>query len=314
MSKVSIVIPNYNMDSYLIHAVRSALNQTVADIEVIVTDNASTDNSIETLKEVADRRLILSTNAENLGAIRNFNRGVEMASGTYIKFLEADDLLEADCVEKMLAIMEADEEIVMCCSGRRYIDASGETIGGHVRRSLEITYGNEVRHRTLREGNEFGTPSDVMVRRDVFVLCGGFDLGYGSYLNDWDLWLRIAQHGKIAFVAEKLAIVRRHQQQMGATGARDNRDVDVMMRMVDKCFSDDRSYSTWLKIHFAAEFLRRAVVQVLKAPNSRSFTYFCATWKKLLERVGGIRTFAAFIYCPSILQYFYVRHKWKYRV
>ena len=313
MAKVSIVIPNYNMKLYIKAAVDSALAQTYNDIEIIVIDNASTDGSLTTIASYTDERLRIISNDQNLGAIKNFNKGIAEASGVYIKFLESDDMLEPECVAKMIRVMERDKDIVLCSCGRKLIDQKGSITSSHSKVRFEAVSGKLVRRRLRVEGNEFGTPTDVMVRRQILVECCGFDEEYGAYLNDLDLWLRVAERGKVAFLPEMLSVVRRHSQQIGALGAQNNSDVDAVLQTVNKCFPAEPAYAWALKVHFSAEYLRRALAQLIKTPSRKAVNYVCETFHRISKHIGIFAAFVSVLYFPTILQYLKVRHKLKHK-
>ena len=102
---VSIIIPNYNHSMYLDQSINSALNQTYSNIEVIVNDNASSDNSIAVVKKYIDQGVVVNKNPQN---IYNFNYDIldDSVSGEYFVLLCADDILKSDFVEKAVRIME----------------------------------------------------------------------------------------------------------------------------------------------------------------------------------------------------------------
>ncbi|MFC1491323.1 glycosyltransferase family 2 protein [Nitrospinota bacterium] len=104
--KVSICIPVYNMADCIERCIRSALNQTYENIEVIVTDNQSTDGTYEKASSISDPRLTVLRNSENLGAYGNHNRCIDVASGKWIKFLHGDDELVPECVEGYVGCCE----------------------------------------------------------------------------------------------------------------------------------------------------------------------------------------------------------------
>lgn len=102
--KVSVLIPVYNRESFIGECIRSALAQTFSDIEVIVVDNASTDGTWGICRQFAatDSRVRVFRNSNNIGPVRNWISCVEHARGEYAKILFSDDLLESNCVEKMI--------------------------------------------------------------------------------------------------------------------------------------------------------------------------------------------------------------------
>src|SRR6478736_6105752 len=123
MASVTVCLPTYNAGTYLDESLRSAVEQTHRDIEVLVVDNCSTDGTQEmvTAWESQDARIRYVRNSSNLGMVRNFNRCLELADGEYIKFLCADDLLAPACVERMLAAIQARPDAALVASARRLI-------------------------------------------------------------------------------------------------------------------------------------------------------------------------------------------------
>lgn len=118
MTKVSIIIPVYNKGKYVEEAVMSAINQTYKNIEFICIDDASTDDSYEKLKKLADKyeKIILLKNEENKGVIYSRNTAIEHATGEYILPLDADDIIEPTYVEKAVEVLDKrpDVGIVYC--------------------------------------------------------------------------------------------------------------------------------------------------------------------------------------------------------
>ncbi|PNQ73661.1 hypothetical protein C1T31_04805 [Hanstruepera neustonica] len=114
---VSICIPTYNGSSYIEETLLSALNQTYKNIEIIITDDKSSDNTVELCKNFAskDNRIKVFENDSNLGLIGNWTESVEKASSNWIKFLFQDDLLQPTCVEKMIhAALNLKVDLVIC--------------------------------------------------------------------------------------------------------------------------------------------------------------------------------------------------------
>jgi len=105
---VSILIPVYNREKYIEETVKSALTQTYRNIEVIVVDNKSTDNTWEILKMLAkqDNRIRIFQNETNIGPVRNWRRCIDEAKGEYGKILWSDDLIAPDFIEKTLPYLE----------------------------------------------------------------------------------------------------------------------------------------------------------------------------------------------------------------
>lgn len=305
---VSILIPVYNMNLYIAKCIQSALDQSYKNTEIIVCDNSSQDNTVAIIEQFKDPRLKLVRNKTNIGAIANFNKLLVLANGDYIKFLEADDYLHPDCVKNLLAPFLNDPETVMSCCGKYLVDSDGEIIGGHKKPRSEVISGRLVIKRLRQMGNEFGTPSDVLFSKKAIEQSGAFDPAFGNYLNDWDLWIRIAKCGRVCFVAEALAYVRRHPGQIGAVGAADNRDIRSSSLMVRKNF-EGRNEVNLLLVHFSSEYVRRAAGRFLKRPSQATARYMVETFRMIKEEIGIRLTVASVFYFPTVLLYLRLRHR-----
>lgn len=120
MKKVSIIVPIYNKEKYIKNCIESIINQTYKDIEIILINDGSTDNSRNIIEEYAiidDRIKVINT--ENKGAGSARNKGLEVSTGDYISFIDADDIIVLDYIESMSnAITENNADMVECCFKR----------------------------------------------------------------------------------------------------------------------------------------------------------------------------------------------------
>ena len=116
MPKVSVIIPNFNNARYIQEAIQSVLNQTLKDIEVIIVDDCSTDNSWEILQKLQkqDSRIKIIRNVENSGAGISRNVGLDIASGEFIKFLDSDDTMNLDVLEYMYNTAKKQKSQIVC--------------------------------------------------------------------------------------------------------------------------------------------------------------------------------------------------------
>ena len=108
--RVSVIIPNYNAGRYIDKCINSVLNQTYKNIELIIIDDGSIDESLNIIKEYSNKyKNILVMRQQNLNASIARNRGIENASGRYLMFIDSDDILYPDAIKKMVEIIEKDE-------------------------------------------------------------------------------------------------------------------------------------------------------------------------------------------------------------
>ena len=130
MVKVSVGMPVYNGERFVSLAIRSVLDQTLGDLELIICDNASTDSTIRICEQFAaeDDRVVVHRNASNIGAAANFNRAVELARGDYFMWLAHDDMIAPTYLEKCADLLDSDPPLVFCHSQVQIVDGEGALI------------------------------------------------------------------------------------------------------------------------------------------------------------------------------------------
>ncbi len=221
---VSVIIPNYNYAPYLGGAVNGALAQTYPDIEVIVVDDGSTDESKDVLINFGNG--ITTIRQENLGVAAARNNGVSAGTGEFVAFLDADDEWLPEKIEKQVAMLRDDPSLGLVHVGVEEID----TAGGSLRRRLEGATGDAT-HELLMLGGKgiLGGGSGLLVPRAVFEAVGGFDTQL-STSADWDLFYRIASRYPVGFVSQALLRYRVHDTNMSANVAAMEHDMTLAFK------------------------------------------------------------------------------------
>lgn len=211
--KVSICIPTFNHAHFLNEAIESALSQTFKDLELLVVDNCSTDNTEEIVARYLklDTRISYTRNESNIGLVGNLNRCLELAVGEYIKIMGADDLLEPSCIEQSLRIFDHNKNVSLVSCARILIDENSKPIGITAFGSKSIlTSGTKVIKKCFFTANLIGEPIAVLFRKkDAFP---GFNAKY-KQLIDLDLWFRLLEKGDFAFLPDALCKFRIHANQ-----------------------------------------------------------------------------------------------------
>lgn len=119
--KVSVILPVYNMENYLEDCIDSVLSSSYQNLEIIAVDDGSTDNTSAMLDELAERDKRLSViHTANQGVSSARNRGIQKSSGEYVTFVDADDLIDHQMLEKMIDAMESSDSDIAVCTRRRF--------------------------------------------------------------------------------------------------------------------------------------------------------------------------------------------------
>lgn len=202
MPQVSVIIPAYNAESFIAGTVQSVLGQTFQDFEIIVVDDGSKDGTLAALEPFGN--VIRVHRQPNGGVARARNTGVSLAQGSWVAFLDADDLWLPTKLERQLA---ASSTAPLVYTDRLNIGARGDL--PELQSLATPLYDGDLFVRLLREGN-FITNTSVMMRRELFLQLGGFYTGLNG-TEDWDMWIRVAEHHPIALVPEPLVKYRFHE-------------------------------------------------------------------------------------------------------
>lgn len=224
---VSVVIPNYNYGRYVGEAVESVLAQTYPNVEIVVVDDGSKDDSREVLGRFGDRIKLVEQSNGGPGPAKARNRGAAESSGEYLCFLDADDRWLPTKVQRQIERFQADPELGFVHVGEEKITSQGEPIGvildGHEGWIAEemLVFGRNV----IVAGG-----SGVMVPRRIFDEVGAFDTRL-SISEDFDLCFRVAARYRVGFIAEPLIQVRSHDSS-AQTSSAGVRRIEHDMRIV----------------------------------------------------------------------------------
>jgi glycosyltransferase involved in cell wall biosynthesis len=215
---VSVCIPTYNGAQYVERTIRSVLEQTFTDFELVIRDDGSTDATLELVQRIDDSRVRIVAGRERAGASANFALAVGEACGTYVKLLCQDDVLYPQCLERQLAAMRADPEVVMVSCHRDIVDEHDRVV--YHRRGWRgasgVLDGGIVMRATVRAGtNLVGEPSAVLCDRRAFEAAGGFDTSY-AYMIDLEAWMRLLEHGRLYYLPDSLCTFRVSQHSWSA--------------------------------------------------------------------------------------------------
>ena len=201
---VSIYITNYNYGSYIKEAIESVLNQSFKDIELIIIDDGSTDNSREIIESYAhlnNTRIIFQ---KNKGLNVTNNIAMRLAHGKYLVRLDADDYFSEDAIEKMCLKLESDSQLGLVFPDYFLIDTLGDVIA------------KEQRHAFDKDVSLLDQPAHgacTMIRRSFLEKLGGYNESF-SCQDGYDLWIRFTAKYKVANINEPLFYYRQHNSNL----------------------------------------------------------------------------------------------------
>ncbi len=189
MLKVSVIIPTYNYAPYIQEAIESVLSQTYKDIEIIVIDDGSTDNTKEILADYIKSEKICYIYQENRGLPAARNTGLKVAQGQFIKFLDSDDFLYPEEIEKQVAQIKNNDNFISL-SDHCILTPDGSIV-------KHKFYPPDDNHQlaSFFETNP-APPHAYLTPKTLIDKVGGFDETLKA-CEDWDLWLRILQQGAV---------------------------------------------------------------------------------------------------------------------
>ena len=271
---VSIVIPTHNRWPMVGEAVESVLAQTASRYELIVVDDGSTDETPRRLRDYGARITVLAQSRRGVAAARNL--GVRHASGSYLAFLDSDDLWHPRKLQRQLGFMEGNPAVEICQTDEIWIrtgvrvnprNKHRKPSGDIFRASLDLC---------------LVSPSAVMMRRELFERAGGFDESL-PVCEDYDLWLRIARDTEIPLVPEAL-VTRRggHADQLSrSTWGFDRFRVTAIANLIEAGLDPE-------KAGWALEAMTKKVTILAKGARKRGNEAMARAYEERLRQMSRL--------------------------
>lgn len=223
MPKISVIIPGYNHAKFLPKRIESVLGQSIRDVEVIILDDASTDDSMAVImKYVSDPRVRVVQNQINSGnPFIQWNRGVREAKGEYVWIAESDDYADPRFLEMLVSRLDTQSEVGLAYCDSFRVNAEGVLCGvykdyyGRVdprHWATDFTaFGKDEILAYLLDRNTIPNASGVLFRREIFERCGGAPTDL-RLCGDWLMWIKMLLISDLAYVEDPLNYFRCHDQ------------------------------------------------------------------------------------------------------
>ncbi|MBD5226217.1 MAG: glycosyltransferase [Bacteroidales bacterium] len=249
---VSVILPNYNYARYLPERIESILNQEFQDFELIILDDASTDNSVDILQTYSKHPKVshFVINQSNTGSpFAQWKKGLELARGKYIWIAEADDSSTPLFLKKCVETMEANQDVVLCFTGCTVVNQNNEVI----QRDYTIWKGKRMEKRigdiVVHDGAEYivhnmywgcyvYNASATLFRRSYVTANMLEESAKMRNSGDWLFWTKLMGKGKVAEIYEVLNVLRRHDNNVTENGYKSGNicfeDIEVLKYIEDK--------------------------------------------------------------------------------
>jgi glycosyltransferase involved in cell wall biosynthesis len=201
---VSVIIPVYNSEKFVSHAIKSVISQRYNEIEILIGDDCSTDNSLKVINAFSsDIKVKIFRNPVNLGAGKTRNKLIKESSGKYICFLDSDDMIREDKIEKQVDHFQKNKNLALCGTFCQITDNSLNP----VKVDIKNTSYADIKHNIISKNQFVG--ASIMIKKEVLEEIGGYRDFFSEIFNeDYDLTARIVEKYPCINIPEPLYIYR----------------------------------------------------------------------------------------------------------
>ena len=239
---VSVVIPTYNRAHTIARSIKSVLNQTCQDFEIIIVDDGSTDNTKEVVSSFNDERVRYIRHEENKGEAAARNTGIKVARGEYIASQDSDDEWLPEKLAKQIELFKNTlSKVGVVYTGFWKIENNEKTY-------IPFSWVNQKEgdiHKELLKGNFIGSPV-TLIRRECFKKAGMFDEKL-FHLVDWEMWLRVSKYYHFKYIDEPLVAAHYHSENVSAN---QSAFIQALELILEKYFDEFASDKKLLAKHY----------------------------------------------------------------
>lgn len=303
MPKVSVIIPNYNHGKYLKKRVDSVLSQTFQDIEVIVLDDASTDDSREILEQYRSNEKIseIIYNEENTGnPFYQWNEGIVRAKGKYIWIAESDDWCENNMLQYLLDGIERDEMCTISYCQSYCVDGENNIKWQSSYHKLEdIVTGRQFINQYMIRVNTIFNASMAIWRRDAYNKIS-HDFKDYRFAGDKLFWIRLAEQGKVAINGRIMNYFRKHDTDVSGHAIRSGlgylEDMRILNVLYNEQIIDGTAYykgykkffrEYWENRHTISDDLRSSLKEIFSNPLDAKLSFYKVWLSTLWKKIRG---------------------------
>jgi len=293
INTIDVIIPVYNGEKFIREAINSVLEQTISPDHIFIIDDGSTDNTEKIIKEYVSKYSgkIIYHLKKNGGPSSARNIGLSLSKSYFVAFLDSDDIWVKDKLEKQLSIFNNTNYLnlgLVYCNAN--IQDSNKSNIHYPAPEIDRSVKGIVFLKMLIANKTVSSASGVLIKKEVFNKVGIFDESL-SFVEDWDMWLRIAEKYEMDFVDERLVNIRRHDN---------NRTVSIGKSLIGEI----DFYNKWIENIKDKNIIPQkwadavAICLILNFPNVKKIIKIL---KKIPQKTRSVlfrKTFGSvFIYC-----------------
>ena len=306
---ITVLMAVYNGERWLHDSINSILQQTYINFEFIIINDGSNDNSLQIINEFAfnDKRINVY-NKKNSGLTDSLNYGIQKAKGKWIARIDADDISNPCRLKKQLEYTFINEDIVLVGSGLVIIDENGK----HGKTYTYSAKSSSLKQR-LSKGLPFFAHSSAFFKLSTVEELGGYRPQF-IRSQDQDLWLRLAQVGKIACIKEPLVLLRKHDQQISLDNSGQRQFIFSHMAMTSYFLRRMGHADPMEKIiEKEIDHFYNFILSKLEEQNFFEFQVFLHKFKIKISKTNSFKSkfnilVKSFIFTPNFL-YRYIKYR-----
>ena len=214
---ISVCIPTYNGAEFIAETIKSVLNQTFQDFEIVVSDDGSTDDTVKIIESFKDERITKIDRLQKVGSESNWNNAVAIARGDLIKLLCQDDIIYEGCLASEVAALSNGDnsDCSFCFHTRDLVTASGKYMWDPIRSDFpnrKYSLSDLLPQIVRSGGNPIGQPMAVTFRKQSFLKAGCF---HGAFAIDLDMWVSLLEVGNGLALGKVLSAFRVNSNSWG---------------------------------------------------------------------------------------------------
>ena len=271
---VSVIIPAFNAEDYIVAAIESVVTQSMSQLEVIVIDDGSTDGTADKARSINDLRIRYMWQENCTQAVAR-NRGIELSKGEFIAFLDADDMWHPEKLKRQIELFD-NENVGVTYTGAKYMDHDGNLKG-----RVPHVFARGFVLPELTKKN-FISCSSVMVRRSILTKNNlQFRIGRQG-AEDFDLWLRLALVTEFDYLKECLLLYRHHPQNI-------SKNWDLMQQGQMRVFDDLSETIANLNLSHSQKYQLRKNCQHYRARQILMYAHWLLLQKRNVEAVQKMK-------------------------